>query len=267
MKKYIKALTIAGSDSGGGAGIQADLKTFQATGSYGMSVITAITAQNTLGVTGIHPIPVDMIEAQLRAVLDDIGADAIKIGMLHSSEVIEAVAAVLATLKGVPVVLDPVMVATSGDRLIQDDAVATMKEKLFPVASLITPNLPETEVLLGRGIDNLEEMKKGTLELAAKYDIAVLVKGGHLDGVDVEDILYTSGEIIVYRNTRVQTKNTHGTGCTLSSATASYLAQGSSLPEAVAMGIAYVHGALSAGAEYSLGHGSGPVHHSFQIQH
>lgn len=263
MKKYTRVLTIAGSDSGGGAGIQADLKTFQATGSYGMSVITAITAQNTLGVRAIHPIPVEMIQAQLAAVLDDIGTDAVKIGMLHSAEVIEAVAAALAEYDDVPVVLDPVMVATSGDRLIQDDAVATMKEKLFPVASVITPNLPETEVLLERKITSLWEMKEGAAELASKYDIAVLVKGGHLDAEKVEDILHSSGQLVVYENPRVQTKNSHGTGCTLSSAAASYLAQGKSLPEAVELAVGYVHGALAAGADYSLGHGSGPVDHSF----
>lgn len=265
MKKYIKALTIAGSDSGGGAGIQADLKTFQATGSYGMSVITAITAQNTLGVSGIHPVPIDMIEAQLHAVLNDIGADAVKIGMLHSAEVIEAVAAILSDYSSMPLVLDPVMVATSGDRLIKDDAVATMKDKLFPLATLITPNLPEAGVLMGRKFETAQEMKEGAEELAKQYNVAVLVKGGHLESGEVEDVLHMSGKEIVYRNPRIQTNNSHGTGCTLSSAIASFLGQGKSLSEAVEMGIAYVHGALAAGAEYILGHGSGPVHHGFQI--
>lgn len=265
MKKYIKTLTVAGSDSGGGAGIQADLKTFQATGSYGMSVITAITAQNTLGVTGIHPVPVEMIEAQLDAVLGDIGADAVKIGMLHSAEVIEAVAAKLSAYEKVPVVLDPVMVATSGDRLTKDDAVETMKDKLFAVASLITPNLPEAEVLLGRKIRSVKEMEQCAKELAEKYEVAVLLKGGHLSGDAVEDILFSSGKIVLYNNERVQTKNSHGTGCTLSSAIASFFGQGKSLQDAVAAGIDYVHGALAAGAEYSLGHGSGPVHHGFDL--
>lgn len=266
MKAYVKVLTIAGSDSGGGAGIQADLKTFQATGSYGMSVITAITAQNTMGVTGIHPIPSSMIEEQLKAVLGDIGADAIKIGMLHSVEVIESIAHVLSEYQSIPVVLDPVMVATSGDRLIQDDAVKAMKDKLFKRAVLITPNLPETEVLTGKKITNSKEMVAAARELAEKYNIAVLVKGGHLDSGVVEDVLFTEGKSISINNKRVETQNSHGTGCTLSSAVASYLAQGDSLPDAVTKGIAFVQGALLAGAEYVLGKGSGPVHHSFQMK-
>lgn len=260
----MRVLTIAGSDSGGGAGIQADLKTFQANGCYGMSVITAVTAQNTQGVTDIHPIPVETIRKQLYAVLEDIGADAIKIGMLHSVEVIECVAEGLSSFSEPPLVLDPVMVATSGDRLIQDDAVDAMKKHLFPRARLITPNIPETEVLTGKKIETVEQMKEAGRSLAAEFGSGVLVKGGHLSEEELEDIFCDGGGIHIFRNQRLSTRNSHGTGCTLSSAIASQLAHGFGAVEAIEKGIDYLQGAIRAGAEYRLGIGSGPVYHGFR---
>ncbi len=265
MKKYTRVLTIAGSDSGGGAGIQADLKTIMASGCYGMSVITAITAQNTLGVTDIHPIPIATIRSQMQAVLSDIGTDGIKIGMLHSAEVIKCVAETLAQFDSCPIVLDPVMVATSGDRLIKDDAIEAMKEHLFPLATLLTPNIPEAEVLLGGTIDSETKAHNAAQALANQYGVGVLVKGGHLSDAEVEDVLCMKegGDLVTFKNKRISTTNTHGTGCTLSSAIASYLALGNNLYEAIQKASQYLHGAIKAGSSYRLGAGNGPVHHSY----
>lgn len=265
MKTYTRVLTIAGSDSGGGAGIQADLKTFAACGCYGMSAITALTAQNTLGVTDIHPVAASFLTAQLRAVLDDIGADAIKIGMLHSTEVIECVAAVLEEYDCKKVVLDPVMVATSGNKLIEDDAIAALKEILFPVVQLITPNVPEARLLSGKSIDGAESLKAVAHELADNHGLAVLLKAGHLSDDYLEDVLVAGTTESRYRQKRLATKNTHGTGCTLSSAIASYWGRGFELPEAVGRAEAYLHGAIAKGADYTLGQGHGPVHHFHQL--
>jgi len=265
MKNYTRLLTIAGSDSGGGAGIQADLKTFSACGCYGMSAITALTAQNTLGVTDIHPVAASFLEAQLRAVLDDIGVDAIKIGMLHSTEVIECVAAVLQEYDCRKVVLDPVMVATSGDKLIEDDAIAALKEILFPVVQLITPNVPEAQLLSGKSIDGAESLKAVAHELAGSHGLAVLLKAGHLSDDYLEDVLVAGTTESSYRQKRLTTKNTHGTGCTLSSAIASYWGRGFELPDAVGRAEAYLHGAIAQGADYALGQGHGPVHHFHQV--
>ena len=262
-KTYQRVLTIAGSDSGGGAGIQADLKTFAANGCYGMSVITALTAQNTLGVTGIHPVPVAFVEQQLDAVLGDIGADAIKVGMLYSAELIAAVARKLKEYDAQQIVLDPVMVAQGGDKLLRDDAVEALKVHLFPLAELITPNLPEAEVLLGRKIAGREEMAAAASELLHWGSRHVLVKGGHAEGHDSEDVLVASGggEATWFGGTRVTTRNTHGTGCTLSSAIAANLAQGAPVPDAVKKARDYIQQAIRAGAVYRIGHGHGPVHH------
>lgn len=265
MKNYTRLLTIAGSDSGGGAGIQADLKTFSACGCYGMSAITALTAQNTLGVTDIHPVPVTFLEAQLRAVLDDIGVEAIKIGMLHSTEVIECVAAILKEYNCPKVVLDPVMVATSGDKLIEDDAIAALKEILFPVVRLITPNIPEAQLLSGKTIAGAESLKAAAHDLAQGHELAVLLKAGHLSDEYLEDVLVFGSEEHSYRQQRLDTRNTHGTGCTLSSAIASFWGKGFELAEAVNKAEAYLHGALAKGADYSLGQGHGPVHHFHQV--
>lgn len=261
MKQYKRVLTIAGSDSGGGAGIQADLKTFSACGCFGMSAITAITAQNTVGVTAIHPVPVEILEAQIRAVIDDLGVDAIKIGMLHSAEVIETVASVLADYNIENVVLDPVMVATSGDPLIQDDAISAMQETLFPLVHLITPNLPEAEILLKEEITG--SLVDVAQKMARRFDLSVLAKAGHQEGNMLIDVLYDNerGQIFEFENSRVATRNSHGTGCSLSSAIAAYLALGHNLDRSVHKGITYVHDGLVAGADYKIGEGHGPIHH------
>lgn len=266
MKTYARALTIAGSDSGGGAGIQADLKTFAALGCYGMSAITALTAQNTKAVTGIMPVPPAFIAKQLEAVLSDIGTDAVKIGMLHSAEVIEQVAKTLVQFGVKTIVLDPVMVAKSGDKLLQDEAVDALKTCLLPIASVITPNLPETSVLLGRSVETLADMQQAAIDLTALCPGAILVKGGHLPSNESTDLLYLSAnDQHWFPTSRIQTGNSHGTGCTLSSAIAAGLARGLSVVDAVSAAKAYLTQALRAGATYELGHGHGPVHHFFAV--
>lgn len=262
-KTYRRVLTIAGSDSGGGAGIQADLKTFAANGCYGMSVITALTAQNTQGVTGIHPVPVAFVAKQIDAVLADIGADVVKIGMLYSAELIETVARKLGEYRVARIVLDPVMVAQSGDKLLQDDAVAALKTHLIPLAEILTPNIPEASVLLGRKISVAGEMPVAAEELAGLGCRNVLVKGGHLEGEDSDDCLYLGKEkrIARFPAVRVETRNNHGTGCTLSSAIAAFLARGDDMEAAVRHAKKFITGAIAAGAAYRIGHGHGPVHH------
>ncbi len=266
MASYVRALTIAGSDSGGGAGIQADLKTFSALGCYGMSVITALTAQNTREVTAVHPVPADVVVAQLDAIISDIGVDAVKIGMLYNAETTSAVADALRRWGAGPVVLDPVMVAKSGDRLLAEPAIEALRTHLLPFADLITPNIPEAEALLDCAIDGrgaMETAASGLLRLGAR---AVLLKGGHLTG----DRL--SADVLAWRDgsseatrwfefQRIDTANTHGTGCTLSSAIAAYLARGAPLESAVERARQYIQDAIEAGAAFKLGHGHGPVHH------
>lgn len=266
MKTYARALTIAGSDSGGGAGIQADIKTFAALGCYGLSVITALTAQNTKAVTGIMPVPPAFIAEQMEAVLSDIGADAVKIGMLHSAEVIEQVAKSLVQFGVKSIVLDPVMVAKSGDKLLQDEAVDALKTYLLPIASVITPNLPEASVLLGRPVETFADMPKAAIDLAILCPGAILVKGGHLPTSESTDLLYIDESNQHWFPTgRIQTNNSHGTGCTLSSAIAAGLARGLSVVDAVATAKDYLTQALQVGAVYKLGHGHGPVHHFFNV--
>ena len=268
MKTYARVLTIAGSDSGGGAGIQADLKTFAALGCYGLSVITALTAQNTKVVTGIMPVPPAFIASQMEAVLSDIGVDAVKIGMLHSAEVIEQVAKTLIQFGVKTIVLDPVMVAKSGDKLLQDEAVDALKTCLLPIASVITPNLPEASVLLGRPVETLDDMQQAALDLATLCPGAILVKGGHLPTAESTDLLYRSAsDQHWFPTNRIQTENSHGTGCTLSSAIAAGLAKGQSIADAVAAAKEYLTQALQVGAVYKLGHGHGPVHHFFDVWH
>ena len=263
MKTYRRTLTIAGSDSGGGAGIQADLKTFAANGCYGMSVITALTAQNTQGVSGIHAAPVDFVAQQLDAVLSDVGADAVKIGMLFSPELIQTVARKLKEYGVSRIVLDPVMVAQSGDKLLRDDAVEALKTHLIPLAEIVTPNIPEAETLLGRKISGAEEMPAAAEELMRFGCRNALVKGGHLEGEASDDCLYLGGEKRLVRlpGARIETRNNHGTGCTLSSAIAAFLAQGHGMEDAVRKAKEYVSEAIRAGAAYRIGHGHGPVHH------
>lgn len=265
MKQYKRALTVAGSDPSGGAGIQADLKTFSACGCYGMSAITAVVDENTVSVTGVHPVPVPFVRGQIRSVLDDIGADAVKIGMLHSSELILAVRDTLAGYGVRNIVLDPVMVATSGDKLLQDEAVETLQRELIPAARVITPNIPEAEILLGRRIERQEELPALARELAERSGgrVSVLLKAGHLADDELVDVFYNAEEerTLLLRSQRLATRNTHGTGCTLSSAVAAFLAHGFGLDEAVTRAKNYIDEAIRAGADYAIGHGHGPVHH------
>jgi hydroxymethylpyrimidine/phosphomethylpyrimidine kinase len=259
---YHAVLTIAGSDSGGCAGIQADIKSISANGGYAASVITATTAQNTQGVTDIHAIPVPHIIKQLEAVLDDIHFDAVKIGMLHSSEVIEAVASTLERYNIKNIVLDPVMIATSGDKLITDKAVESLKAFL-PKVTLITPNIPEAELLAGHEI-SLENQEVSAKELGEMYQVSVLLKGGHLEMTDImTDVLYNykSKETTIIHNTSVDTINTHGTGCSLSSSIATYIALGQTLEDATLNGCNYLNEAIVKGKDKILGKGHGPVNH------
>jgi len=265
--QYKKVLTIAGSDSGGGAGIQADIKSISACGCYASSAITAITAQNTVGVRAIHAIPNEILKLQIKAVLDDIGADAIKIGMLHSPESIKTVADCLADYPIKNIVLDPVMVATSGDQLLLDDAIGNLKKLLFPKVSLITPNLPEAEILLGRKIECQTEFRSVAHELAEQYKVSVLLKAGHLKGDDLIDVLYDyeKFESSNLASKRIHTQNTHGTGCSLSSALASFLAKGHSLAESAQLAKAFITESIKTGSDYKIGQGHGPVHHFYQF--
>lgn len=265
-KQYKRVLTIAGSDSGGGAGIQADIKTISACGCYAMTAITAITVQNTTGVTGVHPVPIITVREQIAAVLDDIGADAIKIGMLHSSEIIMTIKNTLQKYNIKNIVLDPVMVATSGDKLLQDEAIEILKHELIPITRIITPNIPEAEILLGKKIRLKEDLARMARELSPSKTVSVLLKMGHLTGNEITDILYNAEEdqIIELKSKRVYTKNTHGTGCTLSSAVASFLALGLPLNDSVKNAGDYIHQAILNGAHYSTGKGHGPVHHFYQ---
>jgi hydroxymethylpyrimidine/phosphomethylpyrimidine kinase len=265
-RQYCKVLTIAGSDSGGGAGIQADLKTFSAIGCYGMSVITALTAQNTRGVTGIHAVPPAFAVEQIDAVLSDMGADAVKIGMLYSAELIEAVAAALKKHGAGKVVLDPVMVAQSGDKLLKDDAIEAIKTHLMPLADVVTPNLPEASVLCGRPLKQWSDIESAARTLAQHGSRCILIKGGHGDENKSTDLLFLTHEnrFVCLAADRIETCNNHGTGCTLSSAIASYMAKGSGIEEAVQKAKAFMNGAIAAGAQYQIGHGHGPVHHFFQ---
>ncbi len=265
--QYPHLLTIAGSDSGGGAGIQADLKTFAALGCYGMTAITALTAQNTTGVRAIHGVPPSMLRDQIDAVVEDIGVDAVKIGMLHSPEVVRTVAEAIDRHGLQRVVLDPVMVATSGAVLIDNPAITALVKELFGRAVLVTPNLDEAALLVGRPLTSEADMELAARELLAKGARAVLLKGGHLTGDVVCDLLMErGGQPYWMRAPRIATANTHGTGCTLSSAIAAHLALGASLVDAVDSARLFVRGALDAGASVKTGAGSGPLNHGFAPQ-
>jgi hydroxymethylpyrimidine/phosphomethylpyrimidine kinase len=264
IHQYPRVLSIAGSDSGGGAGIQADLKTFAALGCFGMTAITALTAQNTCGVRAIHPVPPDMLRAQNDAVLADIGADAVTVGMLHSPEIVRTVAQAIDRHQLQRVVFDPVMVATSGAKLIDDPAIAVLVSELFPRATLITPNLDEAALLVGRPLTSAQDMAQAAAELLARGARAVLLKGGHLAGEVVTDLLLASGcEPLWMEAPRIATANTHGTGCTLSSAIAAHLALGATLAQAVQQARDFVRQALQAGASVKTGQGEGPLNHGF----
>ena len=264
-KRYHRVLTIAGSDSGGGAGIQADIKTISAMGCYAASAITAITVQNTVGVRAVHPIPINILEGQIDAVLSDIGADAIKIGMLHSAEVVNLVADKIEQYEIKHVVLDPVMVSTSGFKLVEEDAVDVIKKRLLPLARVITPNIPEAEILAGCKITDEQDFDKMTRKLSANNGVSVLLKAGHLDGDFLVDYFYNAEDdtMVLLPSKRVRTPNTHGTGCTLSSAFAASLARGEELTVAAKFAKRFIEQAIISGAEYEIGTGHGPVNHFF----
>lgn len=266
-KRYHTALTIAGSDPSGGAGMQADLKTFSALGVYGASAVVAVVDENTVGVYGVHPIPESFVAGQIRSVIGDIGADAVKIGMLHSSPLIRTV---LSTLREYPdvrnIVLDPVMVTTSGDPLLEREAIGTLRDELIPYSRVITPNLPEASLLLGETVDHQDQLEDAARELSrlTGEPVSVMLKAGHLEGTDqLVDIFYNAEKRTFLRlaSRKLHTPNTHGTGCTLSSAIAAYLAQGADLDTAARLGKDYIAAAVEAGAAYQIGHGHGPVHH------
>ncbi|MFI3279019.1 MAG: bifunctional hydroxymethylpyrimidine kinase/phosphomethylpyrimidine kinase [Rikenellaceae bacterium] len=266
--KYNRVLTIAGSDSGGGAGIQADIKAISACGCYAASAITAVTVQNTVGVEAVHPIPLEILEGQISAVLSDIGADAIKIGMMHSAEVIELVCKQLDKFEIKNVVVDPVMVATSGHRLIEQSAVESLKANLLPRARVITPNIPEAEILLGEKIEDQSQLADKARKLSMGGKVSVLLKAGHLTENTLTDILYNaeSDEIIELTSQRLDTVNTHGTGCTLSSALAAMLAKGMELSDAARAAKNYINEAIISGSRFEIGHGHGPVDHFFAMR-
>lgn len=257
-----KVLSIAGSDCSGGAGIQADLKTFAAHKLYGMSIITALTAQNTTGVTGIMEATADFVEKQMDAVFTDIFPDAVKIGMVSSVGIIEAIAKKLEQHRAVNIVADPVMIATSGSRLLSDDAVTALKTKLLPLADVITPNIPEAETLCRFRIHNAEDMVRAGQSIGESISGAVLIKGGH-SLTNADDMLWHKGQVLWLHSPRVDNTNTHGTGCTLSSAIASNLAMGHTMEESIKRAKQYITGALEAGL--NLGSGSGPLNHCYNL--
>ena len=255
-------LTIAGSDSGGGAGIQADIKTMTMNGVFATSAITALTAQNTTGVQGIYEVSPEFLGQQIDSVFADLRPDAVKIGMVASSGLIHVIAERLQKYRPAWLVADPVMVATSGARLIEEEAVETLCRELFPLADLLTPNIPEAQVLWGRAIRSVEEMEEGARTIGEKFSCAVLLKGGHAVN-DANDLLYNGGELRWFYGKRIDNPNTHGTGCTLSSAIAANLAKGFSMEESVERAKAYISGAL--GAMLDLGAGRGPMAHNFAL--
>lgn len=263
--KYPIVLSIAGSDCSGGAGIQADLKAISALGAYAATAITAITVQNTMGVKNIFPIPLEFVKGQIEATMEDLQPDAIKIGMVNDSEIVKIIAQCIRKYNPRWVIYDPVMVSTSGYKLIEDNTINIIKEELFPLATLITPNLCEAEILCGREINTLKEMQLAAKELLQWESKAVLLKGGHLKGEEMTDVLQMSynPQQIVFKAIKTETKNTHGTGCTLSSAIAALLAGGLELEEAVKQAKEYVSKGIKEGADIHIGEGYGPLNHFF----
>lgn len=267
MQRYPTVLTIAGSDSGGGAGIQADLKTIAALGAYGLSAITALTAQNTQGVRSIHSVPPTFLKDQLEAVFDDIEIDAVKIGMINTADAARVIGRVLDQYQPGFVIFDPVMVSTSGAKLIQDETIDVLWSELFSRAHLITPNLNEAEILVGRAITAVTEMREAAQEMIVKGCKGVLLKGGHLAGERLFDVLARKGqELKIYETPAIPSRNLHGTGCSLSSAIASYGALGHPLEEAVRLAKIYISGAIQAGKDVVTGKGHGPLNHSYNPQ-
>lgn len=265
--KYPIVLSIAGSDSGGGAGIQADIKTISSIGCFGTTAITAVTAQNTLGVSGIHSIPIEFVKAQIRAVMDDLKPSAIKIGMVHSKELTIGIAEVLAIYPNVPIIFDPVMVSSSGDRLIEGDTIETLIEHLFPIATLVTPNLEEAGLLAGMEIKTIGDMKEAALRIMQYGCNALLIKGGHLKGPDLLDVyLNKDGNERIFKSIAIDTINTHGTGCSLSSAIASFIALGNPLDISISNSKKYIQQAIEQGKDVQTGKGPGPINHFFDPQ-
>ncbi|MEG0917493.1 MAG: bifunctional hydroxymethylpyrimidine kinase/phosphomethylpyrimidine kinase [Myroides sp.] len=265
--KYPSVLTIAGFDGSGGAGIQADIKTISALGCYATSVLTALPVQNTIGVRNIFPIPVQAVSEQIESILDDIFPDAIKIGMVHTPELVETIVETLAKYKKIPIVFDPVMVATSGHRLIVEETIQTIIEKLFPISDIITPNMDEASILANMEVKTLDDMKiagENIKELGCKY---ILLKGGHQTTEKITSLFYSDkDDFQTFESLKLNTKNTHGSGCTLSSAIASFIAQGKSMDEAVALAQNYVSEAILAGSDVQTGKGNGPLNHFFNPQ-
>ena len=259
-----KALTIAGSDSSGGAGIQADLKTFAAHGVYGLSAITAVTAQNTLGVTAVETLSADLVTAQIEAVMSDLGADAAKTGMLANAAIVEAVAAAVEALEIPLLVVDPVMIAKSGDRLIDEDAVATMRSELLRRAFVVTPNIPEAEAIAGMTIRSDKDRQEAARRMVKLGASAVIIKGGHLRLPMIQDLLYDGHRFAEFKAPRIEGRSTHGTGCTFAAAIAAQLALGTALADAVPLAQEYVAGAMRAGPD--IGRGHAPLHHFWRLQ-
>ncbi len=266
-KTYKRVMTIAGSDPSGGAGMQADIKTISACGCFATSAIVALVDENTVGVYDVLPVPERFVAGQIRSILDDIGTDSVKIGMLHSASLIRTVRDTLDEYPDISdIVLDPVMVATSGDPLLEEEAVATLRDVLIPRSRIITPNIPEAEVLLKSKISHRDELPDAAIELS-RLGASVMLKAGHLSDDTLTDIFYNAetGEMLHLESPRIETVNTHGTGCTLSSAIATYLAQGHAMNDAVRLGKDYVAKAIASGARYLIGHGHGPVNHFFSL--
>jgi hydroxymethylpyrimidine/phosphomethylpyrimidine kinase len=265
--KYPVVLTIAGSDSGGGAGIQADLKTISALGCFGTTVITAITAQNTLRVYNIHHIPIEFVKSQIKAVIDDLKPSAIKIGMVHSAAQAMAIAESLKDYRSVPIIFDPVMAATSGDSLIAKDTIGTFKQVLLPLAKMVTPNLDEAVILADMEINTIDNMKEAAARIIQYGSYSVLIKGGHLKGPNLFDLyLDQDGVEHVYRSKKINTINTHGTGCSLSSAIASFMALGNDLNQSISKSKIYIQNAIEQGKNVKTGEGHGPLNHFFDPQ-
>jgi len=269
MKKYTypSVMTIAGFDGSGGAGIQADIKTFSALGCYATSVLTALPVQNTMGVRKIYPIPIEAVSDQIEAVLDDIFPQAIKIGMVHTPQLVEAIAATLGRYPKIPVVFDPVMVATSGHRLIEEETITTITEKLFPIADIITPNMDEASLLAGMEVKTLEDMRTAGEKILTYGCKNILLKGGHQESPTVTSLFFDeNGSQHSFETEKLATVNIHGSGCTLSSAIAAYLARGEALYDAVALAQDYVFEAISSGKDVVTGKGNGPLNHFFNPQ-
>ncbi|WP_290795959.1 bifunctional hydroxymethylpyrimidine kinase/phosphomethylpyrimidine kinase [Flavihumibacter sp. UBA7668] len=265
--KYLSVLTIAGFDGSGGAGIQADIKTISALGCYATSVLTALPVQNTQGVRKIYPIPVEAVIDQIESIFEDIIPDAIKIGMVHTPELVDAIASTLSLYKKVPIVFDPVMVATSGHRLIELETINTIAEKLFPLADVLTPNMDEATILAGMEVKTIEQMKTAGQRIKEMGCKTVLLKGGHQEGARITSVfLDETGSLHSFETEKFMTNNTHGSGCTLSSAITSYIAQGKSLYEAVALGQDFVFNAILYGKDVQTGKGNGPLNHFFNPQ-